>query len=344
MTWRSPTRVAGRLVLAAALLGAVAAQAAPNCPDVLARRKLTLVVPFKPGGGYDAYARLLAPVLQEQTGARVVVTNLAGANGTLGVRAVAAAAPDSATLGVFDLRDVIAARLSDPAVPSAGEFVALGSFGSTTGVWAARQANANLLGADKPIAVGMSTGFVPRVLLPAMLLGREVRPVRGFGGFGERWLAMLRGEVDITDGSNDTVARYVAAEPATLPLLVISAGPRVFPGTPYLAGPGGLVDQRTRSLDAATRRQQMELAELAADLSESQRAVVIARSAQPALRECLEAAVERALFSPALRDAAQRQKAPLDPLRAVAVRAQVARIEQVTASHQVLLKRLAAGS
>jgi hypothetical protein len=341
------TRLPGFLRAAfAALAAAIActpAQAADECTQALARRKVTIVVPFKPGGGYDLYARLLAPVLQEQTGARVAVTNIAGGNGLTGMRAIEQAAADSATLGVFDLRDTIGARMTDPAQPAASDFVPLGSFGSTVGMWAGREAAAALVRGSQPITAGVSTGYVPRVLLPAMLMGREVKGVRGFGGFTERWLAMLRGDVDIVDGSNDSIARSIASAPGTMPLMVMSVGPSaVAPGTPYLAGPGGVVDERTRALDAATRKQRMELAELSAYLSESQRTVVIGRRAQPVLRQCLEAAVERALFSPQLRDAAQRQKAALEPMRAVAVRAQLSRVEQAMKAHEALLRRLAA--
>lgn len=268
-----------RRQVALALLAAACASpalAAPDnaCTPVLARKKITIVVPFKPGGGNDAYARLLAPVLQEQTGGRVVVTNLPGANGMLGVRAVAAAGADSITLGVFDLRDLLGARLSDPTVPPVSAFVPLGTFGGSHGLWAAKQPTARLLEGNQPLAFGASTGMVPRVLLPAMLLGREVRLVRGYGGLAERWLAVLRGEVDATDGSDDSIARFVASAPGTAPLLALTNGPLAgFPDTPYLAGPGGLVDLRTRGMDATARRNRMELAELAAELSTSARTV-----------------------------------------------------------------------
>ena len=39
---------------------------------------ITLLVGFNPGGGYDTYARLLAPFLEQRTGATVVVKNVPG--------------------------------------------------------------------------------------------------------------------------------------------------------------------------------------------------------------------------------------------------------------------------
>ncbi|HVZ43459.1 MAG TPA: hypothetical protein VHA82_06585 [Ramlibacter sp.] len=320
------------------------ARAADNCA-AYAHRKITLVVPFKPGGGYDAYARLLAPVLQETTGSRVVVTNITGANGVSGMKAVASAPTDNFTLGVFDLRDLLAARLTDATLPAVQDFVALGSFGSTAGVWAARQSTAHLLDGRGALTFGVSTGILARVLLPAMLLEREVRLVRGYAGSTERWLALLRGEVDLTDGSEDSIARYVSTSPGTAGVLVLADHPLAqFPGAPYLAGPGGVVDERTRMLAPLARRERMELAALCAELATSVRTIAIARSVDPAARRCIESAVGEALFSPALREAAARQKAPLEPQRGTEVRESLLRMEQAMKRREPLLKRLAAGS
>jgi tripartite-type tricarboxylate transporter receptor subunit TctC len=61
-------------------------------------RAVTMVVAFGPGGPSDVIARLLAEVMRTSLGQPVVVENIAGASGTIGVGRVARAAPDGYTL------------------------------------------------------------------------------------------------------------------------------------------------------------------------------------------------------------------------------------------------------
>ena len=60
-------------------------------------RPVTMVVAFGPGGPSDVIARILADGMRESLGQPVVVENIAGASGTIGVGRVARAAPDGYT-------------------------------------------------------------------------------------------------------------------------------------------------------------------------------------------------------------------------------------------------------
>jgi tripartite-type tricarboxylate transporter receptor subunit TctC len=61
-------------------------------------KPVRFIVPFPPGGGTDALARILGAKLQESWGQQVIVDNRAGAQGNIGTAAGAKAAPDGYTL------------------------------------------------------------------------------------------------------------------------------------------------------------------------------------------------------------------------------------------------------
>jgi tripartite-type tricarboxylate transporter receptor subunit TctC len=86
----------------AALLGfaLVASWAAPASADSAEypTRPITLIVPYPPGGGVDAMARVVGLKLSEALHQQVIVDNRGGAGGTIGTRAVAKANPDGYTL------------------------------------------------------------------------------------------------------------------------------------------------------------------------------------------------------------------------------------------------------
>ncbi|MCL6637200.1 MAG: hypothetical protein K6T26_04540 [Alicyclobacillus sp.] len=63
-------------------------------------KTLHIIVPYAPGGGYDQWARLLAPYLQKYLRlAKVEVVNTAGGGGLVGTNQIYSAKPDGLTLG-----------------------------------------------------------------------------------------------------------------------------------------------------------------------------------------------------------------------------------------------------
>jgi tripartite-type tricarboxylate transporter receptor subunit TctC len=72
------------LALTAAL--PAGAEISAECRASFEGDRLSVIVPNGPGGGYDTYARAMAPVIAETTGARVSVENLPGAGGLIASR------------------------------------------------------------------------------------------------------------------------------------------------------------------------------------------------------------------------------------------------------------------
>ena len=84
-----------RRVAALALVGMLAPIAvAQEFPG----RPVHVIVPFPPGGGTDALARIMAPGLTKAWGQPIIVENKPGASGHIGAEAVAASPPDGHTL------------------------------------------------------------------------------------------------------------------------------------------------------------------------------------------------------------------------------------------------------
>jgi tripartite-type tricarboxylate transporter receptor subunit TctC len=79
-------------LLALCLAGAAFAQ------DRFPEKPVRFIVPFPPGGGTDALARILGAKLGEQWGQQVIIDNRAGAQGNIGTAAGAKAAPDGYTI------------------------------------------------------------------------------------------------------------------------------------------------------------------------------------------------------------------------------------------------------
>jgi len=75
-------------------LSPIAAARAESYPD----RPIRMIVPFPAGGSTDVGTRLIARYLSGSLGRQVYVENRSGANGTIGVEAVAKSEPDGYTL------------------------------------------------------------------------------------------------------------------------------------------------------------------------------------------------------------------------------------------------------
>src|ERR1035437_7135047 len=81
-------------VLGCMLLSALTAVAAEQYPT----KSIRLIVPYPPGGGNDAIARLLAQKISEGWGQQLIVDNRPGAGTTIGTALAARAAPDGYTI------------------------------------------------------------------------------------------------------------------------------------------------------------------------------------------------------------------------------------------------------
>src|SRR5688572_33102474 len=86
-----------RSLCIAFMFGVLAAPLA-QAQDWPAAKPVTVIVPSSPGGGTDAYGRILAQALGEQLKQTFVVDNKPGASGAIGAALAAQAPADGYTL------------------------------------------------------------------------------------------------------------------------------------------------------------------------------------------------------------------------------------------------------
>jgi len=74
--------------------------AALACAQSFPTKPVTLIVPFPPGGSTDVVARIMAERMRPLLGQALVIENVGGAGGSIGVGRVARAAPDGYTIDI----------------------------------------------------------------------------------------------------------------------------------------------------------------------------------------------------------------------------------------------------
>jgi tripartite-type tricarboxylate transporter receptor subunit TctC len=92
-------RAIGALLAATAWIGLLGSALAQNTSPVFPVRQITLIVPFPAGGPSDAVARAVSQVMATDLGQSIVVENVGGAGGTIGLTKVVKSAPDGYTIG-----------------------------------------------------------------------------------------------------------------------------------------------------------------------------------------------------------------------------------------------------
>jgi tripartite-type tricarboxylate transporter receptor subunit TctC len=100
----------------AALVGLTALVTNARAEDARAFFKgkhITILIPFAPGGGYDAYARLLAPHFGKYLDAQFIIKNMPGGGGLLALGQLAAAKPDGTTIMLAEGAGAALAQLQE---------------------------------------------------------------------------------------------------------------------------------------------------------------------------------------------------------------------------------------
>lgn len=186
--------------------------------DAFPSRTVTVINPFRPGGGTDIEVRNLMPFAQEYLGQPVVVKSMPGAASTIGITATEEAKPDGYTLVGVVLPDVVLAQ----ELQGSGTHVQ--NFGTVYGWFEGSMAVE--VKADSPYksleeliaaakekklkAALVGIGSIDHLLTLLLEKHAGIETVKiPYGGGGPATKAGLTGEVDFLIGVTTTGLRFV---------------------------------------------------------------------------------------------------------------------------------------
>jgi tripartite-type tricarboxylate transporter receptor subunit TctC len=247
-------RMIARLSLGALAVLAVCLPAAAAWPE----RPVKIVVPFVPGGANDLIARIVGAQLAQALGQPVVIENRGGANGNIGIAAVARAEPDGHTLlltsNVFDVNPALSKQPSyDPIkdfaaiadIASAPNALVTGpNSGLKTFADVAQRARAN------PDELNFSTpgaGSISHLGAELMKIRAGIRMVHvPFAGAGPAIQAAMAGTVHL---AGVTVATAVPQVKGGTAIALIQTGKTRWPDLPDIPtiGEAGIPDAESET-------------------------------------------------------------------------------------------------
>jgi tripartite-type tricarboxylate transporter receptor subunit TctC len=189
-------------VLAACGTGAAGGEKA----GPFAGEDVDLVVPYEPGGGYDAYARALAPYLEECLDATIVVRNEPGAGGLVATNQTAAAGADEKRFQIVNTVGLVSAQIAqaDGANFDLADLNWVGRISAPPNVVVVAkdspiQSFADLVNAAQPVRFvaqgpGANDYIAPNILGTAYGFPFEI--ITGFAGSPEARAAVVAGNAD----------------------------------------------------------------------------------------------------------------------------------------------------
>ena len=197
------------LPLCAALLLSIMPAKAEAVADFYRGKTVGLYIGFPPGGGYDIYARIVAPHFSRHIPGNPAVT-VHNMDGGVGVRAATyianATAQDGTALGLFQDGMTLAKVMGGPGDFDPVKFAWIGRIVSTatfTLVWHTSPAQTIEQAKAREItmsatSVSSSSSYVPLALND--LIGTRIKVIRGYRGAAPMALALEQGEVHAHGG------------------------------------------------------------------------------------------------------------------------------------------------
>ena len=181
-----------------------------------------IVVGSGSGGGYDIYARLIAPYLSKALDATVIVENQPGAGGITSLNRLYVSPPDGLTMSFANGTSAAFAQITEqPGLRfDLAKFGYLATVGAPPGLW--------LVGPDAPVksvrdvlktkkkwqwgAAGPADGLGNGAAFTCEALKLDCQIVPGYNGSNQAALAVTRGEMDAVYIPESSANNFVKAK------------------------------------------------------------------------------------------------------------------------------------
>ena len=198
---------------------AVGAHAQSNEADFFKGKTVRMIVGFGPGGGYDIYARMVAPYIAQRLGATIVVENMPGAGSMAAMNNVYAAEPDGLRMMLAHGTASGLAQITDaPTVRfQLSNFSHLGTVGSNPYIWLVHKDSVEKTPADFAKS-GRTLNWAASGPLDGMSDGAQItcagvklkcKVVMGYKGSNDAALAVTRKEMDAVFVNDTSANNYV---------------------------------------------------------------------------------------------------------------------------------------
>lgn len=190
-------------------------------------KTVTYIIATNPGGGYDAYGRLIGKYLEDKLGARrVIFKNLPGAGHIIGANTLYASDPDGLTIGTFNTGLIYAQILQREGVQfDLTEFEWIGKASADPRVMVLAETSGltsyeDLKNSSEPVrfastGIGSASFTETKMLADALELNVELIP--GYQGNAAE-MAMLRSEIAGQVGSLSSLQPFIDGGNAVIAL------------------------------------------------------------------------------------------------------------------------------
>jgi tripartite-type tricarboxylate transporter receptor subunit TctC len=287
---------AASLALAASFVGPANAQESEEA--FFKDKTVRIVVGYGPGGGYDVYARMIAPHLAKVLGATVIVENQPGAGGLTALNRVATATPDGLTMMIVNGAGAALAQLVEQSSVryDLGKMGHLGTVSASPWMWLVGPNSPvntpqDAIGAGKQISwagSGPMDGLSDGAAFTCEALKLNCRIVMGYKGSNEAALGVTRGEMDAIYVSDTSANNYVKAGGAKAVATIARKKSRFFPNQPTIFEAVKLMPEQEWLFD------------FRANVEDLGRILVLPPGVPPARLAFFQAAVKKTLTDPVL--------------------------------------------